>query len=80
MPGREEEVGLWRILPGFLRSTHLNQLAVLSLKIILGCSPKSLYIATDLERTGNMTNFVCFKTLNAWRWLQFLQKTGSRKT
>ena len=35
MPGREEEVGLWRILPGFLRSTHLNQLAVLSLKIIL---------------------------------------------
>ena len=48
MPGREEEVGLWRILPGFLRSTHLNQLAVLSLKIILGCSPKSLYIAVDL--------------------------------
>ena len=24
MPGREEEVGLWRILPGFLRLTHLN--------------------------------------------------------
>ena len=80
MPGREEEVGLWRILPGFLRSTQLNQLAVLSLKIILGCSPKFLYIATDLERTRNMTKFVCFKTLNAWRSLQLLQKTGSRKT
>ena len=38
MPGREEEVGLWRILPGFLRLTHLNQLAVLSLKIILGAA------------------------------------------
>ena len=45
MPGREEEVGLWRILPGFLRSTHLdkggrgvNQSAVLSLKIILGAA------------------------------------------
>ena len=25
MPGREEEVGLWRILPGFLREGLLGQ-------------------------------------------------------